>query len=62
MKLSLLHLLAALAAAVAFCLSFITASVVALSLLFMLAGLVAMAWLARSLIRQTLRDAQRQGR
>lgn len=59
MSLSLTHILLALGAALSFCLSFIAAGMVAVSGAFMLAGLAAIAWLARSLVRETLRHADR---
>ena len=52
MRLKTVQVIAALAAAVAFVLAFMAAGVVILSALFMAAGLVAVAWLAWSLIRQ----------
>lgn len=52
MRLKIVQIVAALAAAVAFLLAFMAAGVVFVSTLFMAAGLAAVAWLAWSLIRQ----------
>ena len=52
MRLKIIQIVAALAAAVAFLLAFMAAGVVFVSTLFMVAGLAAVAWLAWSLIRQ----------
>ncbi|WP_374516310.1 hypothetical protein [Brevundimonas sp.] len=52
MRLKIVQIVAALAAAVAFLLAFMAAGVVLVSTLFMAAGLAAVAWLAWSLIRQ----------
>jgi hypothetical protein len=52
MRLKIIQIVAALAAAVAFLLAFMAAGVVFVSTLFMAAGLAAVAWLAWSLIRQ----------
>tara|TARA_R110002124_G_scaffold78857_2_gene210187 strand:+ start:334 stop:522 length:189 start_codon:yes stop_codon:yes gene_type:complete len=52
MHLQTAHVVAALLAAVAFCLAFIAAGLLLLSTIFMGLGLGAIAWLAWSLIRQ----------
>jgi hypothetical protein len=52
MRLKIIQIVAALAAAVAFLLAFMAAGVVFVSTLFMVAGLAAVGWLAWSLIRQ----------
>ena len=52
MRLKIIQIVAALAAADAFLLAFMAAGVVFVSTLFMVAGLAAVAWLAWSLIRQ----------
>lgn len=60
MRLKTVQAVAALAAAVAFILAFMAAGVLILSALFMAVGLVAVAWLAWSLIRQVrARDRRR---
>ncbi|MBA4805048.1 MAG: hypothetical protein H2038_10390 [Brevundimonas sp.] len=51
MRLKMIQIVAALAAAVAFLLAFMAAGVVFVSTLFMIAGLAAVAWLAWSLLR-----------
>lgn len=52
MRLQTTHVIAGLIAAVAFCLAFIAAGLLFLSAVFMGLGLMALAWLAWSLIRQ----------
>lgn len=52
MRLKTIQIIAALVAALAFVLAFMAAGVFLLSVLFMAAGLAAVAWLAWSLIRQ----------
>ena len=52
MRLKTIQIIAALAAALAFVLAFMAAGVFLVSVLFMAAGLAAVAWLAWSLIRQ----------
>lgn len=59
MRLHIIQVIAALAAAIAFCLAFMTAGIAVLSGLFMIGGLVALAWVARSLIRQLLKSERR---
>ena len=60
MPLKTVQIIAALAAAVAFVLAFMAAGVVIVSSLFMVLGLAAVGWLARSLIRQV--RTRRRGR
>lgn len=55
MKFRTIQIVAGLAAAVAFVLAFMAAGAAVLSSLFMLAGLVAVGWLAYSLIKGVLR-------
>lgn len=52
MRLRTIQIVAALAAAVAFCLAFMAAGAALLSAVFMFAGLAALAWLAWSLMKQ----------
>lgn len=61
MKMTPSHLLAAVASAILFCLSFMAAGTVAVSGAFMIAGLTVLALLARSLIRNALRAADQSG-
>ena len=60
MRLQTPHVVAGLIAAVAFCLAFIAAGLVILSAVFMGVGLIAIAWLAWSLIRQVSSDSGNQ--
>lgn len=55
MRLHTIQIIAALGAAIAFCLAFMSAGVALVSAAFMILGLLGLAWLARSLIRQLLR-------
>lgn len=52
MRLQTPHVVAGLTAALAFCLAFIAAGLVIVSAVFMGLGLIALGWLAWSLIRQ----------
>jgi len=52
MRLKTIQVIAALIAAVAFLMAFMAAGIVFVSTLFMLVGLLAVAWLAWSLIRK----------
>ena len=52
MRLHITHFIAALVAAIAFCLAFMTVGVAMVSGLCMVAGLTAVGWLAWSLIRR----------
>jgi threonine/homoserine/homoserine lactone efflux protein len=52
MRLQTIQIIAALSAAVAFCLAFMATGILIVSTLFMALGLAAAAWLAWSLIRQ----------
>lgn len=52
MRLRTIQIIAALAAALAFCLAFMAAGAALISGLFMLAGLCALGWLAWSLMKQ----------
>jgi hypothetical protein len=52
MRLQTPQIVAALLAALAFCLAFMAAGILIVSSLFMVMGLVAIGWLAWSLIRQ----------
>jgi threonine/homoserine/homoserine lactone efflux protein len=60
MRLQTSHVVAGLIAAVAFCLAFIAAGLLVLSAVFMGLGLIAVAWLAWSLIRQVRSDSGNQ--
>jgi len=51
MRLQTIQIIAALAAAIAFVLAFLTAGVAIASAICMIAGLAAVFWLARSLVR-----------
>jgi len=60
MRMTSIHIVAGLLAAIAFCLAFMTAGVALASTACMVLGLLALAWLARSLIRSLLsRDQHR---
>mgnify|MGYP003680992430 CR=1 FL=1 len=58
MRLHTPQIVAALLAALAFCLAFMAAGILIVSTLFMVMGLAAVAWLAWSLIRQVLSRAR----
>tara|TARA_R110002167_G_scaffold63058_1_gene177869 strand:+ start:3149 stop:3337 length:189 start_codon:yes stop_codon:yes gene_type:complete len=60
MRLHTPQVVAGLIAAVAFCLAFIAAGLLVLSAVFMGLGLIAVAWLAWSLIRQVRSDSGNQ--
>lgn len=62
MRLKMIQIVAALAAAVAFLLAFMAAGVVFVSTLFMVAGLAAVAWLAWSLLRHAGNRGRRPAR
>jgi len=59
MRLHVFQIVAGLLAAIAFVLAFLTAGVAILSALCMLGGLLALAWVARSLIRDVRRRERR---
>ena len=59
MRLQTVQIIAALAAAIAFVLAFITAGVAIISGVCMLAGLLALGWAALSLIRHVRRRERR---
>ena len=59
MRLQTIQIIAALAAAIAFVLAFMTAGVAIVSAIFMIAGLLAVAWVARSLVRHVRKSERR---
>jgi hypothetical protein len=59
MRLTTIQIIAGLLAAIAFCLAFMTAGIALASGACMILGLVALAWLARSLIRRVLSGDRR---
>lgn len=59
MRLHTIHVTAGLFAAIAFILAFMTAGVAILSALCMVGGLLALAWVTRSLMREIKKDRRR---
>ena len=59
MRLHIAQIIAGLLAAIAFVLAFMTAGVAILSAICMIGGLVALAWVARSLVRDVRRRERR---
>ncbi|MES2835517.1 MAG: hypothetical protein V4707_12505 [Pseudomonadota bacterium] len=59
MRLHTIHIIAGLGAAIAFVLAFMTAGVAILSALCMIGGLLALAWVTRSLISDIRRRDRR---